>query len=435
MNSSFRFCVQCSDAKICFDRTHLDWFSICSIACLHASHKMISLRFMTALNMQSLRKWNAISHITHQIHTSMHHIRIQCIHLKFEMVNYICCARAWIEIEFLKKNYYHSIGFCYSHHKIYSSSWIMNLHESWNLFIFHSFFFFSFFTSKVFYVRAPAQYVAPSGIGTIKLTYTGESSQPTTTIQYAATAPKVSAHTKFVHDIEYSHIAKFVLIQFAYTLPSNPYQMAYATQPNPYTYAPLSLASPYTTSGYASPNVYGNGPISATSLQQGQLIPYTTAANGGLYLSPANLQQFGFSLPQSLSPSATVQPLTAYTTATSVVPSVSKFGSNVVTPTASAYYAAAPASQTYQQSPSFRKFCTYTYMLIITIIIIYQKLILISFCICSFLRKCGGLTVKLWPGKILCRSIIYTSVSFSCSTNNIYNISICLCSTNRIIST
>lgn len=147
-------------------------------------------------------------------------------------------------------------------------------------------------------------------------------------------------------------------MQFAYSLPSNPYQVAYATQPNPYTYAPLSLASPFTTNGYASPNVYGNGPITAASLQQGQIIPYTTAANG-LYLTPSSLQQFGFSLPQSLSTSATVQPLTAYTTATPIVPNVSKIGSNVVTPTASAYYAAAPASQTYQQQPTFRKLFTY----------------------------------------------------------------------------
>lgn len=139
--------------------------------------------------------------------------------------------------------------------------------------------------------------------------------------------------------------------------------MAYATQPNPYTtnpytYAPLSIASPYTTNGYGSSNIYGNGPITAASLQQGQIIPYTSATNG-LYLSPSNLQQLGFSLPQSLSTSATVQPLTAYTTATPIVPSVSKIGSNVVNPTASAFYAAAPASQTYQQSPTFRKFCTF----------------------------------------------------------------------------
>lgn len=132
--------------------------------------------------------------------------------------------------------------------------------------------------------------------------------------------------------------------------------MAYATQPNPYTYAPLSLASPYTTNGYASANIYGNSPITAASLQQGQLIPYTAAANG-FYLSPSSLQQLGFAMPQTLSASATIQPMTAYTTATPIVPSVPKIGSNVAPPTASAFYASAPASQTYQQSPTFRKFC------------------------------------------------------------------------------
>lgn len=128
--------------------------------------------------------------------------------------------------------------------------------------------------------------------------------------------------------------------------------MAYATQPNPYTYTPFSLASPYTTNvGYSSPNVYGNGQFTA-----GQLIPYTTAANS-FYLSPSNLQQFGFSVPQSLtgSTSATVQPFTtAYTTATPILPNASKVASNAIAPTASAFYAAAPASQTYQQTPNFR---------------------------------------------------------------------------------
>lgn len=44
---------------------------------------------------------------------------------------------------------------------------------------------------KIFYVRAPQQYVAPSGVGTIKLTYTANQAQPQATIQYASTTPKV----------------------------------------------------------------------------------------------------------------------------------------------------------------------------------------------------------------------------------------------------
>lgn len=49
------------------------------------------------------------------------------------------------------------------------------------------------FMMKLFYVRAPQQYVAPSGVGTIKLTYTSNSAQPQTSIQYASTTPKVNS--------------------------------------------------------------------------------------------------------------------------------------------------------------------------------------------------------------------------------------------------
>lgn len=49
-----------------------------------------------------------------------------------------------------------------------------------------------FFIEKLFYVRAPQQYVAPSGVGTIKLSYTSNQAQPQTTIQYASTTPKVT---------------------------------------------------------------------------------------------------------------------------------------------------------------------------------------------------------------------------------------------------
>lgn len=55
---------------------------------------------------------------------------------------------------------------------------------------FSLFFFFPRFV-KVFYVRAPSQYVSPSGVGTIKLSYTSNSAQPQTTVQYASTTPKV----------------------------------------------------------------------------------------------------------------------------------------------------------------------------------------------------------------------------------------------------
>lgn len=207
---------------------------------------------------------------------------------------------------------------------------------------------------KIFYVRAPSQYVAPSGVGTIKLTYSPDQSQPTTTIQYAATAPKVHNFLRIIY-LKKKNENKYSRPQLAYSQTPNPqYQVAYATQPNPYSYAPYGIASPYTTSAYTTPNAYGTGPIAAASLQQGQIIPYTTAANS-LFLNPTNLQQFynSFAYPQSLNAAATVQPLTAYTTATPIIP---KIGSTVVSPTTAAYYSAAPASQTYQQSPAFRKF-------------------------------------------------------------------------------
>lgn len=51
----------------------------------------------------------------------------------------------------------------------------------------------NFIFMKIFYVRAPQHYVQPSGVGTIKLTYTSNSAQPQTSIQYASTTPKVNA--------------------------------------------------------------------------------------------------------------------------------------------------------------------------------------------------------------------------------------------------
>lgn len=129
-----------------------------------------------------------------------------------------------------------------------------------------------------------------------------------------------------------------------------------ATQPNPYAYSPVGIPSPYTTGAYTTgaytnANAYPN----AAQLQQGQIIPYTAqSTNGGYILTPSQLQQLGIALPQTVGASATVQPYT-YTTATPDLSNVPKLGTTVVTPTAAAYYSAAPASQSYQQNPSFRK--------------------------------------------------------------------------------
>lgn len=132
---------------------------------------------------------------------------------------------------------------------------------------------------------------------------------------------------------------------------------AVPTQPNSFSYAPVALASPYTTNAYTSGSGLSNSAqLSAASLQQGQIIPYTQASNG-ILLNPTQLQQLGLgynSIQQSVGSAATVQPYT-YTTATPILSNVPKIGSTVVPPTASAYYSAAPASQTYQQSPAFRK--------------------------------------------------------------------------------
>lgn len=180
-------------------------------------------------------------------------------------------------------------------------------------------------TPQIFYVRAPQQYVAPSGVGTIKLTYTSNSAQPQTSIQYASTTPKV-----------------------AYTIAPGQYQVAVAaTQPNPYpSYQPLAIASPYTTSAYTN-----TAQLPSASLQQGQIIPYTTASNS-IFLNPSQLQSYNFAVPQTVGSSANVQPYT-YTTATPILPSVPKIGTTVVSPTAAAYYSASPASQSYQQAPAF----------------------------------------------------------------------------------
>lgn len=137
---------------------------------------------------------------------------------------------------------------------------------------------------------------------------------------------------------------------------------AYATpsaSTTAYTYAPsFAIATPYTTNPYTNAaNAYTNGtpfgnPLTAASLQQGQIIPYTA---NSFFLSPSQLQQLNFALP-AVSPTSGIQPA-AYTTASPIVsPSVPKIGTTVVTPTAAAYYPASPASQSYQQSPAFCKF-------------------------------------------------------------------------------
>lgn len=73
-------------------------------------------------------------------------------------------------------------------------------------------------------------------------------------------------------------------------------------------------------------------------------------------MSPSQLQQLGIAVQQQQTAGtpATVQPYT-YSTATPIITGVPKIGSTVVTPTAAAYYSAAPAAQAYQQSPAFRK--------------------------------------------------------------------------------
>lgn len=136
------------------------------------------------------------------------------------------------------------------------------------------------------------------------------------------------------------------------------------TQSNSLPYTPVALASPYTAAAFTNnANGYANFAQlpAAAALQQGQIIPYTTASNSFL-LSPSQLQQLNLVAPQTLgAAAATVQPYT-YSTAAPVVPSVPKVGSTAVPPTAAAYYSAAPASQTYQQSPSFRNEMNFSIM-------------------------------------------------------------------------
>lgn len=135
------------------------------------------------------------------------------------------------------------------------------------------------------------------------------------------------------------------------------YQVAYATQPAAsLSYAPAlavpTYAPPYTTATYSN-----GGQLSAASLQQGQIIPYTSAANG-FYITPAQLQQLTFAAPQTgaATPAQAYQQIpSAYTTATPVLPGYQKLGSTVVAPTAAAYYSPASAAQNYHQQPSFRK--------------------------------------------------------------------------------
>lgn len=70
-----------------------------------------------------------------------------------------------------------------------------NVEKKWIHFNFYEIsfrFLFLFFCIKIFYVRAPSQYMTPSGVGTIKLTYTSNQAQPQTSAQYASTTPKVN---------------------------------------------------------------------------------------------------------------------------------------------------------------------------------------------------------------------------------------------------
>lgn len=140
--------------------------------------------------------------------------------------------------------------------------------------------------------------------------------------------------------------------QLAVTNPST--SAAYAA------YTPIALAAPYTASTYANtPSAYTSGSqLAAASIQQGQIIPFTTAANSFL-LSPsqlAQLQQYNYAVPQLVSPTAAA----AYSTVAPIIPSAvpkiqSVIPGTAATPTAAAYYGAAPAAHSYQHSPAFRK--------------------------------------------------------------------------------
>lgn len=177
--------------------------------------------------------------------------------------------------------------------------------------------------------------------------------------------------------------------QFSYAIAPSQYQLAF-TQPNSYTYSPWSIGSPYTTNAYTnayttsanayttSPNAYSTSPnayttsanaysttpqLSAAALQQSQIIPYTTTAQGSYILTPSQLQQLSFGVPQTpTAAAATVQPL-SYTTASpsstlaKVQPAtaVASPATTIVSPTTASFYSSAPASHSYQQSPTFRK--------------------------------------------------------------------------------
>lgn len=146
------------------------------------------------------------------------------------------------------------------------------------------------------------------------------------------------------------------------------YQLAY-TQPSSYAYAasPWTFASPYTTSGLYSSgyttaaNGYTTTPqLSSAALQQSQIVPYTTTAQGTYLLTPSQLQQLNSYYAQSPTAAAAVQPV-SYTTATPAgvqkiaATAAAAPASTVVTPTTASFYSPAPASQSYQQSPTFRK--------------------------------------------------------------------------------
>lgn len=131
------------------------------------------------------------------------------------------------------------------------------------------------------------------------------------------------------------------------------YQLAY-NQPNSYSpYASFAIANPYTTNAYTNPNSFASSSgLTAASLQQSQIIPFTSSPSNSFLFNPSQYQPLNFALPQSST--AAIQPL-SYTTA-SPLSSVSKVsGTTVVTPTTPSFYPSAPTSQSYQQSPAYRK--------------------------------------------------------------------------------
>lgn len=130
------------------------------------------------------------------------------------------------------------------------------------------------------------------------------------------------------------------------------YQLAY-NQPSSYSPYASWIANPYTTNAYTNPNSFAStSGLTAASLQQSQIIPFTSSPSNSFLFNPAQYQPLNFAIPQSST--AAIQPL-SYTTA-SPLSSVSKVsGTTVVTPTTPSFYPSAPTSQSYQQSPAYRK--------------------------------------------------------------------------------